>query len=123
MTDEVVLDERKATFLPATGRARIGRAVLTSRRILVFDEKWNTGIAFGVGGPLAAAVADRLQQRHEAGGPLLDLPLSELDAVEQTRKGLNKDVLLLRTAAGEEHRFIGMYGAWSPLLERARADL
>lgn len=120
MADEVVLDERKATFLPATGRARIGRAVLTTERVLVFDEKWNSAIAFGVGGPLAAAVTERLQRRHEAGGPMLELALSDVAAVERARKGLNKDVLLLRTAAGEEHRFIGMYGAWSPLLERAR---
>jgi hypothetical protein len=122
MSSEITLDERKATFLPATGRPKIGRAVLTSERILVFDEKWNAGIAFAVGGPIASAITEKLQQRHEAGGPLLDLPLSDVAAVERVRKGLNKDVLLVRTTAGDEHRFIGMYSDWSPLIERARTE-
>jgi hypothetical protein len=119
MSSEITLDDRKTTFLPAQGRPRIGRAVLTSDRILLFDERWNSQVGYGVGGPLAAAITERLQRRHEAGGPFLDLPLSELAGVFRRRKGLNRDVLLVRTRSGDEHRFIGMFSAWSPLLQDA----
>ena len=115
MTDEeTVLDDRKVTYIGS--KPKIGRAILTSRRIVLFDEKWSSTTGYGVGGPVVAALAERLQARHEAGGPYLDLPLSEVADVERVRKGLNKDVLLLRTRDGDEHRFIGMYSEWSPLL-------
>lgn len=117
-SSEITLAERPATYVPPKGRARMGHAVLTSARILLFDQKWLPSTGFAIGGPLAAAVAEKLQERHEAGGPFLDLALSDVAAVERGRKGLNKDVLVVRTRGGEEHRFIGMYSDWSPLIER-----
>jgi hypothetical protein len=110
-----VLAERVTTLMRGM-RSKNGRAILTSGRVLFYDQKFDPKFAFPVGGIIAAEVASKLQRRHEARGPLLDLPLSEIAGIERAKKGLNKNVLVIRTRSGEEHRLLDMFEDWSPHL-------
>jgi hypothetical protein len=78
-------------------------------------------MAGAAGGALGAAIAGRLQKRHEDGGPLLELPLESVTRIERQRKLLNKDRILL-VAGDDEYLFNDGWKDWSPLLREALSD-
>jgi hypothetical protein len=116
-TDEVELDEHAEVISGGNERARIGRVVLTNDRIVFVDQKYNSGAAAASGGILAALLVDKLQKKHEAKGPFLDLPLTELTRVARGKKLLNKNLLVFE-AGGLERRLNSGYAEWAPLLRR-----
>ena len=97
----------------------MGSGILTDQRPIFFDEKFSSNAAFGV---LGAGIADRLQKRHEEGGPLLDLPLSSITGIERQKKLLGKDRILISTAQ-EQYLFSDGWKDWSPLLREQLASV
>jgi hypothetical protein len=116
-TEEVEIEEHLDALIDGGQRARIGRAVLTNDRIIFVDQKYNSGMAAATGGILAALVTNKLQKKHEAKGPFLDLPIAEITRVARAKKLLNKDLLVFE-AGGIERRFNEAFSKWAPLLRR-----
>jgi hypothetical protein len=113
--DERELGQRQTAWVRGATDTKIGRAILTTDRLLFFDQKFMGGAA---GGVLGVAVADALQRRHEDGGPLLELPLESVTRIARQKKLLNKDRIALVTADGE-FVFNDGWKEWSPLLRDA----
>jgi hypothetical protein len=95
--DEEIELGHKQTALVEGSKAKLGRAVVTSERLLFVDTKFSAGPR----GLIGAAIVDALEQRHQAGGPMLDLPLTSITAVRREKKLLNKDRMAITTADGE----------------------
>ncbi|MDQ6778023.1 MAG: hypothetical protein M3071_17835 [Actinomycetota bacterium] len=112
MTGERELSQRQTAWVRGATSTKLGTAILTSQRLLFFDTKFMGGVA---GGALGVALAERLQKRHEDGGPLLELPLSTLTRIERQKKLLNKDRIVL-VAADDENVFTDGWKDWSQLL-------
>ncbi|MDQ2894032.1 MAG: hypothetical protein M3Y09_00020 [Actinomycetota bacterium] len=75
--------------------------MVTSERIIFTDTKFAGGAA---GGVLGVVIADKLQKRHEDGGPMLDLPLAQITGLAREKKMMNKDRMRVSTAT-EEYLF------------------
>ena len=116
-TPETELEGHKGVLVRGGLKSKIGRAVLTNDRILFFDQKYNAGAATAAGGLLAGLLAAKLEKRHEKGGPLLDLSLTEVTRVQRATKHRNKDLMIVE-AGQEQHRFNEGYSTWAPLLRR-----
>jgi hypothetical protein len=56
-----------------------------------------------------------MQKRHEAGGPLLELPLASITRISREKKLLAKGRIRIATA-DEEHLFNEAWNEWSPLI-------
>jgi hypothetical protein len=112
MTEERELSQRRTAWLRGATNTKLGTAILTSQRLLFFDEKFMAGVAVGA---LGAFLAERLQKRHEEGGPLLELPLSAVTRIERQKKLLNKSRIVL-VADGAEYLFNDGWKDWSQLL-------
>src|SRR5438067_818083 len=112
MSDEVELSQRKTAWIRGTTNPKMGRAILTSERLLFFDQKVAGGAA---GGVVGVVVADQLQKRHEEGGPLLELPLAAITRISRETKTLSKDRIALGTADAE-YLFADGWRDWGPLL-------
>ena len=112
-TPEVEIEQHATALLTDGMKATMGRAILTNDRVLFVDKKFDGGVGGAVGGP----IADRLQKKHEAGGPLLDLPLEAIVRVSQAKKLLNKDIIVLETDSGE-HRLNDGFTKLDSLLRR-----
>ncbi|MEA2477367.1 MAG: hypothetical protein QOC87_1566 [Actinomycetota bacterium] len=100
-TPEVEIEQHSTALLGDGIRATMGRAILTNDRIMFFDKRFDTGAGAATAGIVGGAIVDRLQKAHEAGAPLLDLPLSDVLRVSQTKRLLNKDIIVLETKSGE----------------------
>lgn len=98
-TPEVEIEQHK-TVLLGEGRPKMGRAILTNERIMFVDTKFDTGVAAASGGLIGGAIAARLQKKHEERGPVLDLPLVEIERVSQAKKLMNKDIIVLESRSG-----------------------
>jgi hypothetical protein len=94
--EEIELGHTQTALIEGS-KAKLGRAVVTSERLLFVDTKF----AAGVGGLIGAAIVDELQRRHEDGGPMLDVPLTSITAVRREKKLLNKDRIAITTAERE----------------------
>ena len=75
MENKVELYRRETVLVRGVANSKIGTAILTTERLLFFNEKFSSA---GGGGLVADVIVDVLQRRHEAGGPLLDLPLTSV---------------------------------------------
>jgi len=98
VADEVELHRRTTTLLRGTTGSKIGTALLTTERVVFFDETLSTT---GTGGVFEDALVSVLQQRHERGGPLLDVPLESITRIAREKKLLAKDRIRISTADGE----------------------
>lgn len=117
MADERELARWFTALVRGTTNSKIGTVIITNERVLFWDQKFAHNAAAGV---LTALIVDRLQKRHEKGGPLLDVPLSTITAMRRERKLLNKDRLALSTSDGE-HLFNDGWAKWAPVLREALA--
>jgi len=118
MQPERELGRKQTALVRGATDTKMGTAIVTTERVLFFDKKYMGGAA---GGALGVLVAESLQRRHEAEGPLLDLPLASVKAIERRRKMLNKDRIALITADGE-HVLNEGWVALAPVLREALAS-
>ncbi len=118
MAEETELGRWYTAFVRGATSSKMGTAVITSDRLLFFDQKFAPNAAAGV---LTSLIVDRLQKRHEEGGPLLDLPFSVVTSVTRRKKLLNKDRMAIGTSDGE-HLLNDGWSKWSPILRGALAD-
>jgi hypothetical protein len=114
--EERELERHQTAWVRGLTDTKMGQGILTTERILFFDQKFAANAAFG----LANIITDHLQKRHEDGGPMLDLPLTSITGVRREKKMLNKDRIALTTTDGE-YLFNDGWKAWSPLLRDALA--
>ncbi len=111
MSDAEGLDHRRTAWLEGGTKAKMGHAALTTERLLFFDIKFEGAGA----GALGAMIGGKLQKRHEEGGPLVNIALSEITALSHERKLMGKDRIRITTGA-DEYLFSDGWKAWSPLL-------
>jgi hypothetical protein len=100
-TPEVEIEQHSTALLRGGIKATMGRAILTNDRIMFVDKRFDTGTATAAGGVVGGVIADRFQKKHEAEGPLLDVPLTDVVRVSQVKRLLNKDIIVLETSSGE----------------------
>jgi hypothetical protein len=86
----------KYTALIQGGSTKMGTLVLTTERLLFFDQKFASNAGFGVLGLVGGA----LQKRHEEGGPLLQVSLDAVTGAGREKKLLNKDRMRLTSKTG-----------------------
>ena len=118
MADETELARKRTAWVRGTTNTKMGTAVVTSERVVFFDEKFSANAAFGL---VAGAVTDALQQGHEATGPLLEIPLAAVTGAAREKKLLNKDRLRVATAEAE-YLFNDGWSSLGPALRRALAE-
>jgi hypothetical protein len=106
------LDERSTVWVRGLTNSKVGHAILTSERLVFFDEKFDRSAGRGI---LEDVLIDRLQKRHEEGGPLVDLALADLTGIAHEKKRMAKDRIKLTTADGD-YLFNESWNTWSPLL-------
>jgi hypothetical protein len=118
MSDEVELARKQTALVKGLSGTKMGNAILTSDRLVFVDTKFMSGVT---GGALGTAVAATLQKRHEAGGPMLDLPLSSITGLRREKKMLNKDRMAVITGT-DEYLFNDGWSELSPKLRELLAD-
>ena len=97
MAGDPELGRLKTAWVRGTTDTKLGTAVLTPERLAFWDTKFlNTA-----GSALQAVLVDRLQKRHEEGGPMFDLPLASITRITRAKKLLNKNRIVLATSDGE----------------------
>ena len=114
---EQELHRVKNVLVRGTFNSKIGTAVLTDERLLFFDERFSSaGGGGGIEGEITGWLVDRLQQRHEAKGPLLELPVQEISRIARETKLMNKDRIRIFAADGQEYLFNEGWRVWSHYL-------
>jgi hypothetical protein len=121
-TPEVELQDL-ATVLMAGGpfSNKRGHALLTNDRVLFSDQKFDAAMSTAVGGVLAGALADGMEERRKEHPPMVDMPLTDITKVSHITKLTVRDILIIETRAGET-RLANGFKAWSPLLRRALTE-
>lgn len=112
MAEEVALHRHKTIFVRGTTSSKLGTAILTTERLVFFDEKFSST---GTGGILDDALVHALQKRRERGGPMLDLPLASITRIAREKKLFAKDRIRISTT-DDEYLFNEGWKEWSPLL-------
>lgn len=108
---------KQTALVRGTTDTKMGRLAIFEDRLAFFDQKFMPGVT---GGALGAGLALALQQGHEAGGPLLEIPFTSITAFRRARRLLNKDRIELDTTDGG-HLFNDGWRDLSPVLRDALA--
>jgi hypothetical protein len=111
--EEQKLSQRQTAWIRGATSAKMGHAVLTTQRLVFFDEKFAPNAALGLVGNV---IFDRLQKKHEKGGPLVEIPLGAITGLARRTKLLGKDRIAITTPEGE-FLFSNGWKAWSQLLK------
>lgn len=114
MSEEVQLATKQTALVDGATSTKMGKAIVTSERIVFVDTKF-MGFA---GGALGAAVADGLQKRHEQGGPYAEIALTSITGLRREKKLLNKDRIAVETA-DRMYLFNDGWKELSPVLREA----
>jgi hypothetical protein len=114
MAEDLELGRLKTVWVRGAANSKMGTAVLSHDRLSFWDTKYlGTG-----GGAIQAVLVDRLQKRHEEGGPMFDLPLASITAMRRAKKLLNKNRLVI-VADGEEYVFNEGWKDFAPQVREA----
>lgn len=95
MSEESELGSKRTALVRGTIDTKMGTAIMTTQRVVFFDEDFSTNAAFGA---VAGAITGALQKRHEEGGPLLQFPLDSITKVAREKKLLNQDRIRITTS-------------------------
>jgi hypothetical protein len=115
MPEEVQLASKQTALVDGAKNTKMGRAIVTSDRIVFIDTKFMSGVA---GGVLGTAIAEALQRNHEQGGPHAEIALASITGLRREKKMLNKDRIAVETG-DRTYLFNDGWKDLSPVLKEA----
>jgi hypothetical protein len=118
MTEERELTQTQTAWVRGAATTKMGKAILTTQRLLFFDQKYAQNASFGV---ITNVITGKLQKRHEEQGALLELPLGDITGIAHEKKLMSKDRIVL-TTADDTYTFANGWKGMSPLLRQALVE-